>query len=72
MSFNHKGNGIIQTNDGTKLENDTDFKFIGALIESSEEDVEVRKVAAWRVCSKLKSGSPHYKGVPNNDCWLRL
>ena len=53
MSFNHKGNGIIQTNDGTKLENGPDFKYIGELIESSKEDVKVRKVAAGRACSKV-------------------
>ena len=53
MSFDHNGNINIQTNDGTKLENVTDFKYLGALIESSEKDVKVRKAVAWRTCSKL-------------------
>ena len=47
------GNINIQTNDGTKLENVSDFKYLGALMESSEKDVKVRKAAAWRACSKL-------------------
>ena len=51
MSFNHKIS--IQTNDGTKLENVTDFKYLGALMESSEKDVKVSKAAAWRACGKL-------------------
>ena len=53
MSFNHNGNINIQTNDGTKLENVTDFKYLGTLMESSEKDVKVHKAAAWRACSKL-------------------
>ena len=53
MSFNHNGSINIQTNDGTKLENVSDFKYLGALMESSEKDVKVRKAAAWRACSKL-------------------
>ena len=55
MSFNHTENIIIQTiNDGTKLENVTDFRYLGALMERSEKDVKVCKAAAWRACSKLK------------------
>ena len=53
MSFNHKGNISIQTNDGTKLESVTDFKYLGAMMESSEKDTKVRKAAAWRACRKL-------------------
>ena len=37
----------------TKLENVTDFKYLGVLMESSEKNVKVRKAAAWRVYSKL-------------------
>ena len=50
MSFNHNRNINIQTNDGTKLKNVTDFKYLGALMESSEKDVKVRKAAAWTAC----------------------
>ena len=46
MSFNPKGEFIMQTNDGTKLENVTEFKYIEAMMESSEKDVQVRKAAA--------------------------
>ena len=53
MSFNHNENISIQTNDGTRRENVTDFKYLGALMESSEKDVKVRKAAAWRACGKL-------------------
>ena len=54
MSFNQNGNISIQTNDGPKLENVTDFKYPGALMESSEKGVKVRKAAAWRACGKLQ------------------
>ena len=73
MSFNHNGNINIQTNDGTKLEKVSDFKYLGALMESSEKDVKVRKAAAWRACSKLnkiwKSTLPRGS---NNDFLLLL
>ena len=44
---------IQQAQDGTKLENVTDYKYLGALMESSEKDVKFRKATAWRACSKL-------------------
>ena len=43
----------IQTKDGTTLEKVTDCKNLGALMESSEKDIKVRKAAAWRACGKL-------------------
>ena len=52
MSFNHRSTDI-QTKDGTLLEKVTDFKCLGALMESSEKDIKVRKAAAWRACGKL-------------------
>ena len=53
MSFNNKGNISIQTNYGTNLERVTDFKYLGARMESSAKDVKVCKAATWRACSKL-------------------
>ena len=53
MSFNQGKTGSIQTNDGPKLEEVKDFKYIGAWVESSAKDINQRKAAAWRACSKL-------------------
>ncbi|XP_030839582.1 uncharacterized protein LOC115923289 [Strongylocentrotus purpuratus] len=53
MSFNHRGIITIKTNDETQLENVPDFKYLGALMVSTEKDVKARKSAAWRACSKL-------------------
>ena len=53
MSFNQGKTGSIHTNDGTKLEEVKDFKYLGAWMESSAKDIKQRKAAAWRACSKL-------------------
>ena len=53
MSFNHVS-ADIHTSDGTSLEEVTDFKYLGALMESSAKDIKVRKAAAWRACGKLQ------------------
>ena len=53
MSFNQGKTGSIQTNDGSKLEEVRDFKYLGAWMESSTKDIKHRKAAAWRGCSKL-------------------
>ena len=53
MSYNLSEDIVIQTNEGSQLEQVTDFKYLGALMESTEKDVKVRKAAAWRACSKL-------------------
>ena len=46
MSFNQGKTGSIQTNDGTKLEEVKDFKYLGAWMKSSAKDSKQRKAAA--------------------------
>ena len=53
MSFNHREIITIKTNDEIQLENVPDFKYLGALMVSTEKDVKARKAATWRACSKL-------------------
>ena len=52
MSFNQSRMSSLQTNDGTKLEEVKDFKYLGALMESTAKDTKQRKAAAWKACSK--------------------
>ena len=53
MSFNHSQKISIQTNNGTKLDEVRDFKYLGAWMASTEKDVKTRKAAAWRACNSL-------------------
>ena len=53
MAFNHSQNVTIHTNEGLPLDHVTNFKYLGAQMESTEKDVKARKAAAWRACNKL-------------------
>ena len=52
-SFNQSRTSSLQTNDGTKLEEVKDFKYLGAWMESTAK--KQRKAAACRACSKLSN-----------------
>ena len=43
MSFNQSRMGSLQTNDGTKLEEVKDFKYLGVWLESTAKDIKQRK-----------------------------
>ena len=45
--------GPYRQNDGYKLEEVQDFKYLGAWMESTAKDIKQRKAAAWRACSKM-------------------
>ena len=53
VPFNQSRMDSLQTNDGTKLEEVKDFKYLGAWLESTAKDIKQPKVAAWRACSKF-------------------
>ncbi len=46
--------GDIYTQDGSKLEIVTDFKYLGSHTESTEAGIKTRIGSAWKVCNKLK------------------
>ncbi len=43
----------IQTLDGTKLKNVSDFKYLGSSLPDSFQDFKCRKAQAWSACNKL-------------------
>jgi hypothetical protein len=53
MSFNQDHATDIKTIDDTSLEKITDFKYLGAWMESTDKDIKPRKAAAWRACNQL-------------------
>ena len=48
MTFNIEGDVRISTIDDSALEVKDDFNYLGSYIRSTEKDIQVRKVQAWR------------------------
>ena len=46
---------MISSIDGTDLKRVEDFKYLGALVDSSEKDVKMRKSQAWRTCHQIRN-----------------
>ena len=44
----------MKTMDGTKLEAVRDFKYLGALMASTDKDMKVRKAHAWRALHSMR------------------
>ncbi|KAI8519977.1 hypothetical protein Bbelb_032340 [Branchiostoma belcheri] len=55
MAFNIPAPYNLTTNDGTNLDEEKDFKYLGSRTESTARDITVRKPAAWQACNKLKN-----------------
>ena len=53
MSLNVNQRVPLKTNDGTALEEVSNFKYHGAWMASTEKDIKMCKGAAWRACSKI-------------------
>ena len=53
MSCNLSQEVPLKTNDGTALEEVSDFKYLGSWMASIEKDTKTGKGPAWRACSKL-------------------
>ena len=43
----------IHTVDGSCLEEVKDFKYLGSWVQSTEQDIKVRKAMVWKACNKL-------------------
>ena len=55
MAFNQLHDIHIQTQDGTFLKEVQDFKYLGAWVQNTENDIKIRKAMAWRACNKLNN-----------------
>ena len=54
MSFNLQKPVNIKTNDGSELKEVSDFKYLGAWMQSSEKDIRTRKAADWTAYNKMR------------------
>ena len=55
MAYNQPSCVSIKTVDGNSLEEVHDFKYLGAWVQSSDQDIKVRKAMAWKASNKLNS-----------------
>ena len=53
MTFNQSQETQIKTCDDTFLKEVQDFKYLGAWVKNTENDIRVRKAMAWQACNKL-------------------
>ena len=44
----------LQTQNGQLLENITDFKYLGSWVNSTTQDVKIRKALAWKALNDMK------------------
>ena len=54
MAYNQDDEVKIITRDGSQLEVVQDFKYLGSWVDSTENDIKIRKGEAWRALNKLK------------------
>ena len=54
MSFNQSNNFDLKTKTGSIIEKVDNFKYLGACMENTEKDINVRKALVWNACHKLK------------------
>ena len=53
MVYNQPTQVEIHTVDGSCLKEEKDFKNLGSWVQSTEQDIKVRKAMAWKACNKL-------------------
>ena len=53
MVYNQPTRVEIHTVDGSCLEEVKDFKYLGSWVQSTKQDIKVRKAMAWKACNKL-------------------
>ena len=53
LAFNIEEPAPLHTSDGIELEWVEDFKYLGAWVESSEKDINVRKALAWKALNGM-------------------
>ena len=54
MAFNLDTHFDLKSKLGLPIKRVSNFKYLGAWLESSEKDISVRKALAWTACNKLK------------------
>ena len=69
MQFNHVNAVSINSKSGQAIKVVENFKYLGAWMESSEKDINVRKALAWQTCHKL---SKIWKSTLNKSIKIRL
>ena len=50
-----KGEINLKTTDGTSIEVVDDFKYLSSWVNSTEQDIKMRKALAWKACNKMSS-----------------
>ena len=53
MVYNQPTRVEIHTVGGSCLEEVRDYKYLGSWVQSTEQDIKVRKAMAWKACNKL-------------------
>ncbi len=54
MAYNQDDEVKIITRDGSQLEVVQDFNYLGSWVDSTENNIKIRKGKAWRALNKLK------------------
>ncbi len=55
LTYNISNPDEIRTLEGTQLERQEDFKYLGSWIDNTEKDIQVRKGQAWKALNKMSS-----------------
>ena len=53
MSFNQVQDTVLKTVNNENINKVDNFKYLGAWIDHTANDVKVRKTLAWKYCNKL-------------------
>ena len=53
MAYNIEEERELKLLDGTKLKEMNDFKYLGSCVDSTEEDIRIRKGLAWAAANKM-------------------
>ena len=53
MSFNQAENSVLKTVNNENIKKVDNFKYLGAWIDDTVNDVKERKALAWKACNKL-------------------
>ena len=55
LAYNTGGEINLKTTDGTTIEVVDDFKYLSSWVNSTEQDIKMRKALAWKACNKMSS-----------------
>ena len=55
MSFNQVKDAVLKTVNNENIKKVDNFKYLGAWIDDTANDVKVRKALAWKSCNKLNN-----------------